>query len=266
MKLKAKNHIVFSVQMLFFSIIDIMMSIIEILNLIIILDKLLINPSFTILILLKILYHGYKAFFFVMFPFLCLIIADVSLYGFLYKIKILSPDSPRTAPVCTIVTNLAVLNLFLAHYSIYKSRYNAYLLFIPGFTPFILLFNFLTLLPEILLIITFCAIFMNLYFGVENMIIGHLRSKRIDLVTVVFHIIIVINGLLAFPAIFEYLLVYTFELYGFLFSLTIGLLLTGILKLFLYKKQLKYPFEAIELWLGQRKTKNEKKGTLPVQS
>ena len=252
--------------MFFFSIIDIMMTITEILNLIVILDKLLINSTFTILILFKVLYHAYKAFFFVMFPFLCLIIADVSLYGFLYKIKILSPDSPRTAPVCTIVTDAAVLNLFLAHYSIYKPEYNTYLFFIPGFTPFILFFNFLTLLPEILLLITFFAIFMNLYFGVENLIIGHLRSKRTDFITVLFHIIIIINGILAFPAIFEYLLVYNLELYGFLFSLTIGLLLTGILKFFLYKKQLKYPFEAIEVWLGQKKPKKKKRKTLPVPS
>ncbi|TFF98957.1 MAG: hypothetical protein EU541_06180 [Promethearchaeota archaeon] len=259
MKLKNKNHIIFSLQMLFFSFLFLSLIITEIINVIFIIHNLIVGSSFSILLILKILYYVYKTFFFVMFPFLCLIIADISLYGFLYKIKILSPDSPRTTPLCTIVTDWAILNLIFAHFSVYKADYNNYLFLIPSFTPFVLFLNLLSLIPEILLTITFCAILMNLYFGVENLVFGHIRSKRKDLITVLFHIIVIINGILAIPAIFEYLFLYNLNLYSFLISLTSGVFLTLSLKLIIYKKKIKYPFEAIEIWLGQNKKKVEKK-------
>ena len=242
------------------------MSTTEIINLIVIINNLLINSSLNLVFILKALYHCYKAFFFVMFPFLCLIIADVSLYGFLYKIKILSPNSPRTIPLCTIITDAAVLNLFLAHFSLYKLNYTTYLLFIPPFTPFILFFNIITLIPDILLVITFCAIFMNFYFGIENIVIGHIRSKRKDVITIIFHIIVIANGILAIPAIFEYLFLYQLNPFGFIFSLILGLCLTAFLKLFIHRKELKYPFEAIEIWLGQGEKSKKKKEIVKTKS
>ena len=184
--------------------------------------------------------------------------ATFSLYAFIFILHVLDSNPAKTAPICAFAIDCSLVNLFLNHFTLYQGRYFAY---IAPFFPFSIYFQIPSLLSqisEILMILAFFTIFLNLQFGIEGIYKSHKikTNKLTDLI----HIILITNGLLAIISIYLYIIILRINLIRIIISLIFALFLIGIFTFILRKNKIKYPIEAISIWrYGRVKLKKEYK-------
>lgn len=199
----------------------------------------------------------------VTFMILNLGIACISLYGFIFILNVLDSNPAKTAPVCALAIDCALINLFLYHFSLYKERYFNY---IAPFFPFSIYFHIPSLISqisEILMIIAFFTIFLNLQFGIEGIYKSHIlkTNKLTDFI----HILLIINGVLPILVIYIYIEmnILAINLIGIIFSVIVALFLIGFFNFVLRKNKIRYPIEAIAIWRhGKVITKKGKEKTI----
>ncbi len=185
-------------------------------------------------------------------------IATFSLYSFIFILHVLDTNPAKTAPICAFAIDCSLVNLFLNHFTIYKERYFAY---IAPFFPFSIYFHIPSLISqisEILMILAFFTIFLNLQFGIEG--IYKSRKLKTNKITDLIHIILITNGLLAIISIYLYTIILKINFIRIIISLIIALFLIGLFTFILRKNKIKYPIEAISIWRhGRVKLKKEYK-------
>ncbi|HEY0090286.1 MAG TPA: hypothetical protein VGB37_15665, partial [Candidatus Lokiarchaeia archaeon] len=201
------------------------------------------------------------------FMILNLTIASFSLYTFIFVLHVLDSNPAKTAPVCTLAIDCSLINLYLFHFSIYKSRYLTYLT--PNFilSIFYHIPNLISQISEILMVVGFFTIFINFQFGTEG--IYKSRIIKTNLITDSVHILLILNGVFTifFIYIYFYANILTINLLGFILSLIIGFLLISLFNYILRKKKFKYPIEAIAIWRhGKVITKKGKEKTYKVKN
>ena len=184
-------------------------------------------------------------------------IATFSLYAFIFILHVLDTNPAKTAPICAFAIDCSLINIFLNHFTIYKERYFAY---IAPFFPFSIYFHIPSLISqisEILMIVAFFTIFLNLQFGIEGIYKSHkLKTNKL---TDLIHIILITNGILAIISIYLYTIILTINLIRIIISLIFSLFLIGIFNFILRKNKIRYPIEAISIWRhGRIITKKEK--------
>ena len=195
---------------------------------------------------------------FVIFMVFNLGIATFSLYAFIFILHVLDSNPAKTAPICAFAIDCSLINLFLNHFTLYEERYFAY---IAPFFPFSIYFHIpilISQISEILMIMAFFTIFLNLQFGIEGIYKSHkLKTNKL---TDLIHIILITNGILAIISIHIYMIILTINLIRIIISLIIALFLIGFFTFILRKNKIKYPIEAISIWRhGRVITKKEKK-------
>ena len=182
--------------------------------------------------------------------------ASISLYAFIFILRVLDSNPAKTAPMCALAIDCSLINLFLYHYTLYKERYFAY---IAPYFPFSIYFHIPSLISqisEILMIIAFFTIFLNLQFGIEGIYKSHkLKTNKL---TDLIHIILITNGILAILSIYLYTIILTINLIRIIISLIFALFLIGFFIFILRKIKIRYPIEAISIWKhGRIITKKE---------
>jgi len=181
--------------------------------------------------------------------------ACFSMFSFIFVLHILDSNPLKTAPICPLAIDSALINIFLFHFSFYKERYFTYFTFPLSIHNYFM--NSISQILEILLIFAFLAIFINLLFGIEGLI--KTRNMKTNRFTDIIHIILITNGIIAVLILYNYANILTISLTRFMFSLFITLFFTGFLKFILVKKKIRYPFEAFAIWQSRKqssKTKN----------
>ncbi|TXT67671.1 MAG: membrane protein of unknown function [Promethearchaeota archaeon] len=261
MNVKNKNRIVFSIQLVNFMILYLIIAFIEINGL----YDLYTGgweeiPFFTRVTTIAVNWEIFISNFFIYFMFVNQFTAGFSVFGFIFKLRILEKDSIKTIPVCAISTDIAMLNIFQLHFALYRQQYYAYFSIFPNLSSLIPEILSLLQFPELILTITFLSMMMNFYYGIASIKLGREYDWAHSFITVFFHVIMLINGVIALLSIISYLNLYTIELYsfilGFIFSMVFFLLFLHLLN----KKQLKYPYEAIYKYRIHRKNKQKEKG------
>ncbi|MFX1394535.1 MAG: hypothetical protein ACFFAH_13295 [Promethearchaeota archaeon] len=194
---------------------------------------------------------------FIIYMVLNLGVASFSLYAFIFILHVLDSNPAKTAPVCALATDCALINLFLYHFFIYKDRYFIYLA--PHF-PFSIYFYvpyIISQISEIFMIIAFFTIFLNLQFGIEG--IYKSRILKTNNLTDFIHILMMINGVLPILFLLIYTNIFTINPISIIFSVIIAIFLIGLFNFILWKKNMRYPIEAISIWRhGKVITKKEK--------
>ncbi len=239
MKAKTKNWIVYGFQLQFFTILTFIAIFIQIIWLFEI-SVIMAFPSVIFSIL------------FISLMLLNLVVACFSMYSFIFILHVLDSNPIRTAPVCPIAIDFAIINLFFYHIFLFKKRYLIY--FAQNFP----LFQF----SETLMTITFFTIFLNLQFGIEG--IYKSRIIKSNKITDFIHSILIVNGVLAFIFLYFYIniLISSLSLLLIIVSLILAIFFIGFFNFLLWKKELKYPIEAMTIWRSGKK--NIEKGKIKI--
>lgn len=119
MNVKFKNSFVFWFQVAFFSAIIVLIFFIEVIRLITIFIMNSNKGAF--------ISSGYEVSFLIIYLILLIvnyIIASFSLYVFIFVLHVLDSNPVKTAPVCALALDFAVLNLFFFNFFIYNQFYS----------------------------------------------------------------------------------------------------------------------------------------------
>lgn len=192
---------------------------------------------------------------FIIFLVLNLSVASFSLYAFIFILHVLDSNPAKTAPVCALAIDSALINLFLYHFFIYKDRYFIYLAPYFPFSVYFYVPYLISQILEIYIIVAFFTIFLNLQFGIEG--IYKSRIVKTNKLTDFVHVLMMINGILPILFLLIYTNIFTINPISIIFSVIIAIFLIGLFNYILRKKNMKYPIEAIAIW-RQGKVFNKK--------
>lgn len=184
---------------------------------------------------------------FVSFAIMNFCMAIFSIYAFIFVLHVLDSNPAKTAPVCAMAMDVALISFFFYQLSIYKEQFSTYFITPYPFSSYFLFPNLISHISEILIIITFFSIFINLQFGFQGIMKRHIinSSKMTDLV----HYILITNGILGILFVFMYMTVLKISIIGFIISVILALGLIGLFNFVLRKLGLdNYPIEAISRW------------------
>ncbi len=249
MNVKTKNWIFYGFQLQFFTILTVITIFIEI--------RWLFEMS-VIIALSSVIF----SIFFISFMLLNLVIACFSMYAFVFILHVLDSNPIRTAPVCPIAIDLAIINLFFYYIFLYKKRYLAYFSQNFPISIFQNVLQYISHFSETIMTITFFTIFLNLQFGIEG--IFKSRIIKSDKIADLIHVILIINGVIAFLLIYIYINILITNLLSIVVSLILAIILIGLFNFVLRKKKLKYPIEAMIIWRCGRKNSEKGKNKLVI--
>jgi hypothetical protein len=258
MNINTKNRLVFSLQLGFFIILYLIIIFIEINDLYeLYAGETLFFPYFSALRDSSFYFEVFISNFFIYFTFVNQFIAGFSMYGFLFKLRIFEKDSPKTIPVCAISTDIAMINIFLTHFITYKDQYFAYFTIFPAISSLIPGIISVFQIPVIFLTIALLSMLMNIYYGLYSIKLGRAYHWSHSFITIFFHIIMLINGIIALISFIVYLIRFFIQIYSIILSIIIALTLFSFFIYLLVKKELKYPYEAIYQWRNHKKIKKK---------
>jgi len=249
MKAKSKNWIVFCLQLQFFSILTFVIVFLEFVWLYEVFFYPLnfpfpVPPSHppvpsNLEIFISIV--------FVSFVILNLSMAIFSIYAFIFILHVLDTNPAKTAPVCAISIDFALINIFFYQHSLYKDHYSTYFITSFPLSIYFLIPNLIAQISEILLIIAFFSIFINLEFGIEGILKRHIinSNKMTDFI----HYILITNGIIGILYIYPYIGILNVSIIGILASVILAIFFFGLFNFVLRKLNLNnYPIEALARW------------------
>jgi hypothetical protein len=152
-----------------------------------------------------------------------------------------------------------MINLFFIHFIVYKQQYMRYFSIFSSFTSWIPAFFSVFQIPVIFLTISILSIIMNIYFGFYSMNLGRAYKWSRSFITILFHIIMIVNGIIATISFVMYMHYFSIELYSLFFSIIIALSIFSLFIYLLLKKELKYPYEAIYQYRNRNHKKRKEK-------
>lgn len=195
------------------------------------------------------------SFLFVSLIILNLNMAIFSMYGFIFFLHVLDSNPAKTAPVCAMSIDIALINFFFYQLSVYKEQYIAYFVI-----PFPLFFIFIPLY-EVLITISVFSIALNLEFGIEGIVKRHIINS--NWLTDFIHYLLIVNGILG--SLYLYICISNFNIgiNSFIIGVCAGILFIGLFNIVLRKLKLNnYPIEALAiLKYGRVPTKHDNEGT-----
>lgn len=184
---------------------------------------------------------------FVSFALINLCMAIFSIYAFIFVLHVLDSNPAKTAPVCAIAIDVALISFFFYQLSIFKEQFSIYFVTSCPLSIYFLIPNLMSQISEILLIITFFSIFINLQFGIQGMMKRHIinSSKMTDFI----HYILVTNGIIGISFVLVYINILRIGIIEFIISVILAIVLIGLFNFVLRKLNLNnYPIEAISRW------------------
>jgi len=179
------------------------------------------------------------------------------MYGFLFKLKIFEKDSPKTIPVCAISTDIALINIFFTHFITYKHQYFAYFTIFPVISSVIPSIISVFQIPVIFLTIALLSMLMNIYYGLYSIKLGRAYRWAHSFITIFFHAIMLLNGIIAIIFFIVYIIRFFIQIYSLILSIIIALTSFSFFIYLLFKKELKYPYEAIYQWRNHNRIKKK---------
>lgn len=197
--------------------------------------------------------------FFISFIFINLSIASFSMYAFIFIFHVLDKNPIKTAPVCPLALDCALVNIFLCHFSLYKVHYFIY------FAPFLPLSVFyhipflISQISEILLVIALFTICINLQFGINGIFKRRIKTNK---TTDFIHSLLILNGLIGIIFLHVYLSILTITFLGFIISIVITLILIGLFNFTLRRRSLLYPIAALTRWRELKENAKTDKGEI----
>lgn len=192
---------------------------------------------------------------FVTFIILNLGMAIFSMYAFIFVLHVLDSNPAKTAPVCAVAIDFALINFFFYQLSLYKEQYIIYFAEVFPLYRYLLIPN---LISEILIIISIFSISMNLEFGIEGILKRHIINS--NWMTDFIHYILITNGILGSLYFYICIDILNISNIRFFIGVIIAILFIGLFNFILHKLNLNnYPIEALSrLKYGRIITKNDK--------
>jgi len=248
MKEKTKNGIVFSGHLIIFLFLTLMTIFIELIWLVEVVFNFDPYDIESYEITVPSAHEIFYSIIIIAYIVLNLTVATFSLYTFIFVLQILNKNPARTTPMCALAIDCSLINLFFFHFSIYKSRYFTYFARNLFLSIFYHIPNLFSQSSEIIMLIAFFTVFINIRFGIEG--IYKSRILKTNFITDFIHTLLILNGVL--PIFLIYIYIYanflTITLLGFILSFFISFLIIGVFDFILRKKKLRYPIEAIAIW------------------
>ncbi|TFG25663.1 MAG: hypothetical protein EU529_00185 [Promethearchaeota archaeon] len=195
--------------------------------------------------------------------FLNLFLAMFSMYVFIFLLHVLDSNPAKTAPVCAIAIDFAMINIFLYHFSIYKERYFIYLTPLFPFSYYYQISCLISQISLILYIFAFFTIFINFQFGIHG--ISKRKKFKTNKMTDLMHILLLSNTLISIYFLYfylSYIKIFVIDIVLLALSVIIAFLLLGFFNFFLRKKNLGFPLEAIERWRNRLKWKKDNRKSI----
>jgi len=197
---------------------------------------------------------------FVSFVIVNLCMAIFSIYGFIFILRILDKNPAKTAPVCAIAIDIALINFFFYQLCILREQFITYFIIPFPLSIYFMIPNFMSQISGILLIIAFFSIFINLQFG----IVGIMKRNMINSnkMTNFIHYILMINGILGISFVYMYIYTLKIGIIEFIISFILAIVIIGLFNYVLRKLKINnYPIEALSRWKsGMVRTKKDMNG------
>ena len=181
---------------------------------------------------------------FVSFVVLNLCMAIFSIYGFVFVLHVLDSNPAKTAPVCAIAIDVALINFFFYQLVIFKEQFSTYFITTCPLSIYFMIPNVMSQISELLIIIAFFSIFINLQFGIVGVMKRNIinSSKMTDLI----HYILITNGILGISFVYVYINTLKIGIIEFIISVILAIVLIGLFNFVLRKLKINnYPNEAI---------------------
>ncbi len=195
---------------------------------------------------------------FVSFVILNLSMAIFSIYAFIFILHVLDTNPAKTAPVCAIAIDFALINFFFYQHSLYREHYSTYFITSFPLSVYFMIPNLISQISEIILIIAFFSIFINFEFGIEGIMKRHIinSNKMTDFI----HYMLIVNGILGILFIYSYIYILNISILGLIVSLIFAVFLISLFNFVLRRLNLNnYPIEALARWkYGHVLTKKDK--------
>ena len=247
MNAKSKNWIVFVFQLQFFTTLTIIIVILEFIWLYDIFFYPLNFPFPPSRLTVPSTPQIFISILFVTFVIMNLSMAIFSIYAFIFVLHVLDSNPAKTAPVCAVAIDFALINFFFYQHSLYKEHYSAFFITSFPFSIYFLIPNLVSHISEILMVIAFFSIFVNLEFGIEGIMKRHVinSNKLTDLV----HYILIANGIFGILCVYIYMRNLNIGIIGFIISLILAIFFISLFNFVLRKLNLNhYPIEALSKW------------------
>jgi len=195
---------------------------------------------------------------FVSFVILNLCMAIFSIYGFVFVLHVLDSNPAKTAPVCAIAIDVALINFFFYQLFIFKEQFFTYFIIPFPLSIYFVIPNLISQISVILILIAFFSIFINLQFGIEGIMKRHIINS--NKMTNLIHYILIINGILGILFVFTYIIMLKIGIIEIIISVIFALVLIGLFNFVLRKLKINnYPIEALSRWkYGKVLTKKDK--------
>ena len=184
---------------------------------------------------------------FALFVILNLIMAIFSVYGFIFVLHILDSNPAKTAPVCAIAIDVALINFFFYQLCIFREQFFTYFIIPFPLSIYFMIPNVMSQISVILLLITFFSIFINLQFGIEGIMKRHIinSTKMTNLI----HYILIINGILGISFAYSYITMLKISIIESIISVSLAIGLIVLFNFVLRKLKINnYPIEALSRW------------------
>jgi hypothetical protein len=170
------------------------------------------------------------------------------MYGFIFGLRVLDSNPAKTAPVCAIAIDVALVNYFFYQLCMFREQ----------FFPYFMVPNFLSQISVILLAIAIFSILINLQFGIEGIIKRNIinSNRMTDLI----HCISIINGILGILFSFTYMNILRVNIVEFIVGTVLAIGLIVLFNFVLRKLGVNnYPIEALSRYkYGRVLTKKDK--------
>ena len=184
---------------------------------------------------------------FVSFVIVNLCMAIFSIYGFIFILRVLDKNPAKTAPVCAIAIDIALINFFFYQLCIFREQFITYFIIPFPLSIYFMIPNLMSQISGILLIIAFFSIFINLQFGIEGIIKRNIinSSKMTNFI----HYILMINGILGISFVYTYIIMLKIGFIEFIISFILAIGLIVLFNFVLRKLKVNnYPIEALSRW------------------
>ncbi len=184
-----------------------------------------------------------------------LCMAIFSMYGFIFFLHVLDSNPAKTAPICAMSIDIALLNFFFYQLSVYEEQYITY--FVIPFPLFLIFIPFY----EVLIAISVFSIALNFEFGIEGIVKRHIINS--NWLTDFIHYILIVNGILGSLYLYICMNFFNIEINSFIIGIILGIFFIGLFNIVLRKLNLNnYPIEALaRLKFGRVPTKHDDKET-----
>jgi len=195
---------------------------------------------------------------FALFVILNLIMAIFSIYGFIFVLHVLDSNPAKTAPVCAIAIDVALINFFFYQLCIFREQFFTYFIIPFPLSIYFMIPSLISQISVILIVIAFFSIFINLQFGVEGIMKRHVINS--NKMTNLIHYILIINGILGISFVYVYINMLKIGIIEFTISVSLAIVLIGLFNFVLRKLKLNnYPIEALSRWkYGKVLTKKDR--------